>query len=310
MKHIFILNPAAGNHKASKVFLPEIIKAAKLMDIDYEIHRTVGIGDAEHFTRCCCIRETETGLSAEGLRFYACGGDGTLNEVVNGAYGFDHVEVTMIPSGSGNDFVRNFNDPESFMDIKRQINGKSKKIDLIRYKTDQGLKYGINMFNMGLDTEVVENVAKLKEYLISGPAAYLLGVGNVFLHKKSISLKVQFDDGSVYDDDFLLAAIGNGSYYGGGFKATPKAELNDGLMDVVLVKNISRLDFIKLVGNYKKGTYLDLKGIENIIIYKKCTSLTVIPEQEMKLCIDGELSLAGRTDFEIIPKAISFSIPR
>ena len=309
MKHIFILNPAAGSSKASKIFLPKIISSAKSMGIQYEIHRTVGVGDAEHFVHSRCLKERVADQNKESLRFYACGGDGTLNEVINGAYGFNNVEVTMIPAGTGNDFVRNFDEPKSFEDIERQINGKPIKLDLIHYKNDYTEKYCINMFNIGLDCNVVEEIAKMKKYFSSGSLAYILGVCKVFIKKENFHLQIEFEDGTKFENNFLLVAIGNGSYCGGGFKSNPYARLDDGKIDVIIINDISRLSFVSLIGKYKKGSHLEVPRIEKIITYKKCTSLEITPNQDMKLCIDGEISLAGKTKFTILPKSIRFSLP-
>jgi diacylglycerol kinase (ATP) len=309
MKHIFILNPAAGKKQASTLFLPQIIKTAKSMEIDYEIHRTVGIGDGEHFVRSRCEAEAESDKKSI-LRFYACGGDGTFNEVVNGAFGFENAEVAMIPAGTGNDFVRNFDDHDAFYDIKRQILGKAVKVDLIRYGNRiTPAKYGINMFNIGLDSEVVEKTASIKKFLISGSFSYALGVGIAFMQKEGTILSIDFDDGVKYEGEVLLVSIANGSYYGGGFKAAPYARLDDGFMDVSIVKNISRSTFLKLIGKYRNGTYLEVPDIEKIITYKRCKHLKITPKSEMKLCTDGELSLTGNTTFEIIPQALNFSVP-
>ena len=146
MKHIFILNPAAGKGTAEAKILPGILAAAKSADIDYEIHRTINAGDACRFVQNRCLSEAE-----RALRFYAVGGDGTLNEVINGAYGFVNAEIGLIPAGTGNDFPRIFKHPEYFSDISKQLTGQAHTIDLIRYND----RYLINMMNIGLDCAVV-----------------------------------------------------------------------------------------------------------------------------------------------------------
>ena len=118
------------------------------------------------------------------FRFYACGGDGTMNEVANGAYGQQNVEIAMVPAGTGNDFPRNFTNYKYFEDIERQILGSAKWVDLIRYEaapadelTGLIVRYGINMFNIGLDCNVADKVIDIKKYpFIPGPLAYGLGV--------------------------------------------------------------------------------------------------------------------------------------
>ncbi|HVI39325.1 MAG TPA: diacylglycerol kinase family protein, partial [Anaerovoracaceae bacterium] len=224
MKHIFIMNPAAGKGKAGKVFLPKIIETAKGMGIDYEIHRTIAPGDAQHFvsSRCEareCLQEME-----DTFRFYACGGDGTLNEVANGAYGHKNVEIAMIPAGTGNDFPRSFGDMKYFENIELQILGEAKPIDIIRYETvipnpgfsseldsifesdpDPVVRYGINMFNIGLDCNVADKVTEIKTYpFMPGPLAYGVGIGIVLGKKEGVNLEICFDDGEIHSGDITL----------------------------------------------------------------------------------------------------------
>lgn len=336
MKHIFIINPAAGKDKAEKDFLPKILDTVKKMQIDYEIHRTMGAGDAANFVkgRCKAVNSNE-GLE-DTLRFYACGGDGTLNEVVNGAFGYNNVEIAMIPAGTGNDFVRNFSDSKGFSNIERQINGKARTIDVIKYEKifindeittydeainsteeeneineKQRIRYGINMFNIGLDSNVASKAAEIKKNLfVSGPLAYLLGIGVVLGRKESIDLEIEFDDGDRHTGNIMLIAIANGCYCGGGFKGVPYAELDDGKMDISIVEDINRRTLVTLLSKYRKGTHLNDPVCKKIITYKKCKSLIVRPKYNMQLCTDGDITQVGEIKFEILPSSIKFSIPQ
>ena len=333
MKHIFIMNPAAGKGKAGKLFLPKIIETAKRIGVDYEIHRTIAPGDAEHFVKGRCEAQKAMPEKDDILRFYACGGDGTLNEVANGAYGHDNVEIAMIPAGTGNDFPRYFGDSKYFEDIEGQILGEARPVDLIRYETtlanavtgslshdldcifesdpDPVVRYAVNVSNIGMDSNIADLVAKIKEYpLVPGPLAYGLGTGIAFVKKEGVTLEIMLDNGEIYSGGIMLVAIGNGSYYGGGFNGVPKAVVDDGLIDVSIVGNISRRTFLSLIGKYRKGTHLEDPSTKSFITYRKCKSLTIRPADTMKLCTDGEISVVGDTAFEIVPGAIKFSVPR
>ncbi len=317
MKHIFIMNPAAGKGKAGKVFLPQIIDTAKRLELDYEIHRTISPGDAQRFVSSRCAAR---GNSSEDVtwRFYACGGDGTFNEVVNGAYGYNNVEVAMIPSGTGNDFPRNFSNLKYFEDMERQVRGEAKPLDLMRYEEDNPedssapiVRYGVNMFNIGLDCNVVDQISEMKSYpLIPSPMAYILGVGIVLGKKKGVDLEIVFEDGETHNGEIMLAAIGNGCFCGGGFKGLPNANLKDGLMDVIIIEEISRQACVSLLRKYRKGTHLEDARASQIITYRKCKSLRIHPNREAKLCTDGEISTLRETSFEIVPGGIKFSIPQ
>ena len=165
MKHIFILNPVAGHQDAESKFLPRILEAVKAEDVDYEIHRTMNIGDGENYVRNRCIAFPD-----EKLRFYAVGGDGTLNEVANGVFGFPNAEIASAPAEPAMILLATFSIPK-LLDIKSQIRGRSKKIDLIQY----GDRIIVNMLNIA-DCEVVTKMEAIKEKtFLRGPLAYITG---------------------------------------------------------------------------------------------------------------------------------------
>ena len=113
MRHIFVINPKAGKEKNREKFEANILAAGKKLNKKAEIYETTAAGDGEDF-----VRRTSAAKSPdEKIRFYACGGDGAVNEIFNGAYGFDNVEVGVIPMGTGNDFIRNSGTAEQFRDI-------------------------------------------------------------------------------------------------------------------------------------------------------------------------------------------------
>ena len=342
MKHVFLINPKAG--QGNSVDLEDEIKAqAELRGLTYTsdqkrgvnspdaydvfIYLTKSVGDAERYIKYFCrlIEKTasdngaesadsvETAHSVETVRFYACGGDGTLNEVVNGCYGFDFAEAACIPSGTGNDYIRCYKDAGDFHDIGAQMDGSSVSSDLIQYTVEgKAPRYCINMFNIGLDCNVVDLTAKMKKVpFVMGSMAYFLSVLAMFARKKGADLRIEYDDGYVYDDKLLLVAIANGMYCGGGVKGVPDAILNDGLMDVSLIKNATRRDFVRAFKKYKEGTHLQDEHARKLFLYKKCRHITVTPNSgEMKLCTDGEISMAGKTEFQIVRDAIRFSVPK
>src|SRR5690554_4358206 len=122
MKHVFIINPAAGAKDISGPLSQEIKQL--LPENDVKIHITTGKNDARDFTNDYLQKHLN-----EEVRLYSCGGDGTLNEVLNGMVGFNNVSLACYPSGSGNDFVKNFEDPKRFLDLAKLIQGTTKEID-------------------------------------------------------------------------------------------------------------------------------------------------------------------------------------
>lgn len=304
MKTIFIINPKAGQKKDIDKIIEEIRAVSKEINATVDTYITECPGDGERYVREYC-------MSGEKARFIACGGDGTLGEVVNGAYGFEGVEVGVIPMGTGNDFCRNFPRRDVFSDIRAQLSGKTMKCDLIRYTTNEKTRYCVNMFNIGFDCNVADmtNTMKTKPF-ISGSLAYFLSIFCILVKKKGANLKIDLDGKEIHHGPLLLTTIANGSFCGGGVKSNPGASVSDGMMDVNVVYNVSRLTFISKLPYYMKGTHTKLKNIEKIIATFKSRKITITPQDGMRLCIDGEISDAGKTEFEIVKDGFSFVLPK
>lgn len=311
MRHIFIINPAAGNGAFQKTFTPEVEKLCLSRGVDFTVHITTGVGDAERYTR-----DTVTGAGHDGrdevLRFYACGGDGTLCEVVNGALGCPYAEVAHIPAGTGNDFARNFVNPEYLRDLDRQLDGNAQRIDIIACNG----RYGANMYNVGFDCDVAAQVGELKKNkLIPGGMAYIAGIVRTLTRHMGKKMRLRLclsdrdGDETVIDRELLLVAIANGSFCGGGFKAAPRASLCDGLMDVCIVERIGRMKFISMVKFYKEGTHLDNSSFKKIITYLKCKKLQMLFDEQTDVCVDGEIIRSNSLSFEILPLALPFVVP-
>lgn len=314
MKYVFVMNPTSGKKKAREEILRNIDKAAKTVGIEYEMYYTKAQGDGRNHVKELCSR---CALTGEELRIYACGGDGTINEVVNGAYGFKGVEVGAVPMGTGNDYIRNYGDAGDFHDIKRQLEGVSVESDLIKYRAEyEGeITEGLcaNMFNIGFDCNVVDLTATVKNFPLirSGSLAYLISVFLILIRKKGCNLKIEFDDGRVIDSKLLLIAIANGCYCGGGVKGVPYCDLRDGLMDVSVVNNVSRTKFVTIFPSYSKGTHLEKKTVrEKIVRYTKEKTLTVTANGEsLRLCTDGEITTQKKVEFSVVSNGFRFIVP-
>ena len=273
---------------------------------------TKAVGDAEAFAD---LMGKETEASGEEVRLIACGGDGTLNEVLNGAIKYENLTVGVVPIGTGNDFCRNFPDDGDFLDMEAQLTGKVIKSDAIRYSGlmagKEQTRYCANMFNIGFDCNVVDLTAKLKTYpLIAGSFAYLLGVAITFIKKKGAKLRVELDGEVIEDGSLLLTAIANGGFCGGGVHSSPYASVTDGIMDVNVIYNVSRWQFLKKFPYYAKGTHMELPGISDIIYAGTCRKARITPlDGTMRLCTDGEIVDAGTIDFEIVPEAFNLLVP-
>lgn len=300
MKHIFVVNPAAGNGEAEKKILPKIRKVAEDLGIEYEAHITLSGEETSAYVS----HRAEKG---DEIRFYACGGDGTLNNVLNGLIGFQNAQLAYIPCGTGNDFARSFTGNEYFLDIKKQIEGNATYIDAIRFND----AYAINMFNIGVDCDVVVEVEKLKKVpFLKGSATYAVAAVQVLSRGKTYRMRLEFDDGAVVDEDLFLVAVGNGSYCGGGFNSSPYASLSDGMIDVCYIRPIKGLKLVSLLAKYRKGTHIDHPSAEPYVLHKKCKTLSLTTAEHMMVSTDGELMDFDSLNFEVIPNAIHFSIPK
>lgn len=311
MKNYFFINPMAGQGAGINELKAKIESAASILGVENVIYMTKSIGDGEQQAR-----KIAESLNGEEARFFACGGDGTLGEIVNGAVDYPNVIVGCIPNGTGNDTVRNFDNSDKFTDVLAQLEGTPETIDLIKYSGvingRHQEKYCINMFNIGFDCNVVEMAGRLKKKpMISGSAAYLMAVLGMFLQKKCIDLKLESDGEIILDEEVLLCAIANGSFCGGGMKTSPQSSMSDGCFDINIVNNVTRTEFVKLFPKYQKGTHLSVKGIEKVVRVRKSKNLKLVPkEKNFFLCCDGEIYLAGEILFEIAPGKIRFNVPR
>ncbi|NLD20284.1 MAG: hypothetical protein GX663_08600 [Clostridiales bacterium] len=313
MKYVFVMNPTAGKRKYREEILKSIRAAAEERSIEYQMYFTKAQEDGAIYVRELCQRCARKG---EKLRIYACGGDGTINEVINGAFGFENVEVGAVPMGTGNDYIRNYGDTDDFLNMRGQFSGISKTSDLIKYRAEhEGIireGYCANMFNIGFDCNVVDLTAKIKNLpLISGSLAYLISVFLILIRKKGCDLKIEFEDGRVTDGKLLLIAIANGCYCGGGVKGVPYCDLNDGLMDVSVVNNVSRTKFITIFPSYSKGTHLEKVAVKDKIVhYTKEKALTITANgKSLRLCTDGEITTQKRVEFFVVKDGFKFIVP-
>lgn len=301
MKHYFITNPAAGKKDSCDELKTSIIEACEAAGADYEIYVTQGVGDGTRFVKSVCESEPNT-----TKRFYACGGDGTLNEIVSGAIGQKNAEVGLIPAGSGNDFARNFASKELFFDIGAQLRGEAHKVDALSL----GNNFAINMVNIGFDCEVVKKMMRIKRSpLCPSGLAYIFGLVITLIRKPGVKVDVSVDGGEYKSYDLLLCTNANGCYCGGGFHSNPHALLSDGKINFLFVNNVSRIKFLTLVSSYKKGTHIVPKN-EKVITTGAGKTIDMRFPGMQSISIDGEVVDVDRElHFEVMPRAISFVLP-
>ena len=194
------------------------------------------------------------------------------------------------PIGSGNDFLKYFGSAEDFLNFNNLINGSNRKVDILKFND----RYVCNIFNVGLDANVVHYQRKLKKWpLMSGKSAYNLGVAFSLLRKLNHKYIIKVDGEVIYNDKVTLCAICNAKCYGGGYYCAPLAKVDDGILDVCFVKKVSRLTFAKLVKIYKAGKHLEDPRVIPYIGYKQGKVVEIEIKKPLYYSIDGEL---GKTN--------------
>jgi diacylglycerol kinase (ATP) len=296
MRHVFIINPKAGKHSSEQLIRTSVEQYFSENGGKYEIFVTNAPNHATEIAKA----EAQKG---ESVRIYACGGDGTLSEVANGATGFKNAEIACIPTGSGNDFVKNFGKKQDFLDINALVNGKIIQVDIIKY----GNKLACNVCSVGFDAEVALNMVRFKNLpLTTGSMAYKISIIYCMLSKIKSKFEITIDNAEKHNSNFLLCAVANGKWYGGGFMPAPIAKTDDGLLDFVLVNAVSRLKIIEVIGKYKSGEHLQLK---DIVTYKQGKSIQIKSDKYFAVNIDGDCFYAKNIEFDIIKSGIMFVVP-
>lgn len=290
MSMLFILNPVAGKGKASTL-KPIIEKICKDENVEFQMKETSSPGDGTKIARWA---------AGEGYkRIISVGGDGTLNEVLNGIVGSD-AALGIIPGGSGNDFIRSINKSRDIEKIILDtIKGEVRKIDLGVCNN----KYFINVGSAGLDAEVVIRTEKAKRFF-SGSAAYIAAVLYTIFTYRGWNMKIQIDDKS-FESKTLLTAIANGKYYGGGMMPAPEAKIDDGYFDVCHVGHMSKLKMFILFPKYMKGKHA---SIEEVTFYRGQT-VKITCDVPVAVNLDGEIIKSREMEFKILKNGVNIIFP-
>ena len=296
MKHLFIINPAAGSRDRTKEYSVAIHEFCTARNLDYRIEVSSAPGECTRLAR-------EAAQTGEEVRIYACGGDGTLNEVAVGAAGFPNAAVTAYSGGSGNDFTKLFSEPKAFFDLERLLDAEEAEFDLIRCNNDIAL----NICSVGLDACIAADVASYKRIpLLHGFRAYaastvvnvVRGIGEHYVVEM---------DGKTYDEEFTFVCVCNGRFYGGGFNPVPEADPSDGLLDVLLVKKVSRMQVPTIIGKYKDGRY---KELPELVRHMRTKKLRIRCDRAVPVNLDGEVRTAQVVDFEVAQEKLRFFYPK
>jgi YegS/Rv2252/BmrU family lipid kinase len=240
----------------------------------------------------------------------AVGGDGTINEVVNGLVGAEHAELAIIPRGTGGDFVRTFAIPSKLEDAVRvALNGRPREIDAGRasYLSAEEVEessYFANIASAGMSGAVAKRTNEATSAPFGGKVAYLWSTVTVFAGWRNAGMRVTVDaetrEGPMFD-----VIVSNGRYLAGGMKITPEAEPDDGLFDVLLIGDVSKLDLALTMPKIYRGTHLPHPKAELL----RGRSVVVEAERPLPVELDGEQPGTTPVRFDVVPKAFRLRVP-
>ena len=298
MKHIFIINPTAGKTDSRQKIYDMAESLRQKHGLDVQCILTKKQGHATELAKKLC----ETG---ETLRFYACGGDGTVNEVANGIIGYDNAAMTVIPVGTGNDFLKNFGDDmEKFRDAENLWDGPQFPMDAI----DVNGRVALTIACSGIDARVAADVHKYSESpLLDGKGSYIYSLAVNFLFKGiGTHWTITLDDVTT-EGDWSLVSVCNGRYYGGGFMPVAEARMDDGVLNTLVVREVNRRTFLKFVGPYSRGEYAKFPE------YAHCSCPKVVhihsEKPDIVTCLDGESVVNSDVTIKLHDKKLNFFGP-
>ena len=301
MKHVFIINPTAGKKDCTACMMEAAKALAARHSLELECILTKRPGHA---------METAGHLARSGqaVRIYACGGDGTVNEVANGVAGYDNAAMTCIPVGTGNDFLKNFGDKAPlFSDPENLWDGPGFPLDAI----DCNGRLAMTVACSGFDAQVADDVHKYGNLpLLKGQGSYIASLAVNFIARGlKHSWAVAVDGQPLPEESFVLAAVCNGRYYGGGFMPVGEARMDDGMLNTLVVKGVGRATFLRLVGDYSVGRYYKFPEIARCYTAREIV-IRSRDGKDIVTCLDGESVYNQEVTLRLSEKKVNFFGPR
>jgi YegS/Rv2252/BmrU family lipid kinase len=297
---VFLVNPASDNGATGKRW-PELAHRAALLGLEGETHLSERPGHLIELARAA--------VDSGAGRVVAVGGDGTLNEVVNGVAG-SGVELATIPIGTGMDFVRTYRIPTRFDDAVRvALDGEVRTIDAgrVRYRTWEGReaqRWFANVGSVGMSGAVAQRANGMSKAL-GGRVTFFYALTRVFLEWQNSDVVVKLDEGERRGPmhDVIVA---NGVWHGGGMMLAPGARPDDGLFDVVLIGDVSKLDFLTTAPKIYKGRHVGHPKVEVV----RSARVEVAADERLPIEVEGEQVGTTPATFEVVPGALRVRVPR
>ena len=305
-KTVLVVNPRSANGTTGKNWakIEQEIRRGLKTDLDVRFTERQGHG---------------TTLASEAIkegyeRVVAVGGDGTINEVVNGFFEKGkpldpNAAMAVMSIGTGSDFVKTLEFPTIPFEAAERIRlGKVWAVDLgkcsfVSLDGEQRSRFFINIAGFGVEGAVVDKVNRTTK-AFGGPVSFVWAILTTFLTYKNKLTKYRIDDGAEEEKILNTFAVANGRFYAGGTKAAPNAQLDDGLFDIISVGDIGFLTLVSNLGKFRNGTYLEDPRVSF------WRGRTVVASSEETQLVEMEGEVVGRLParFEMLPKAMKLIV--
>ncbi|MEJ2593880.1 MAG: diacylglycerol kinase family lipid kinase [bacterium] len=305
---LVIVNPHAGTNKCEKDW-PKIHKLLQEAGFDMQVVTTERKFHAMEIT----VEMVERHGYA---KIIVVGGDGTLNEVVNGLFRQKRIKpqevyLGMITVGTGNDWARMYEMPVSY---KKQVKILQKGYTFLQdvgqveylYSKDQEKRYFINIAGMGYDALVAQKTNTMKQKGKGGPIAYLVNLISGLFQYKSVHLNIDADGINVFSGKVFSMSIGICKYNGAGMMQLPNAIPDDGLFDMVIIRKTTKYRIVTNIKNLYDGSFITMPEVS--YFNGKTFKVEARPENKLYLETDGESLGHSPLYFEIIPRAITLIV--
>lgn len=248
------------------------------------------------------VRLARTAAEAGADLVIAAGGDGTINEVVNGLMQARWSgRLGIVPIGTANDFAFGMEIPESIpAAFSVAVDGNRRQVDVARLNE----RYFVNVSTGGFGATATEETPSDTKRLL-GPWAYVITGVRKFTELRPSRARFSTQAGEAYEGEVMLFAVGNAKRTGGGSMLTPRAEFGDGELDVMIVPGMPRMDFVALLPDLRAGTHVDNPDV----LYFRTEVLEVTSDEELSVNVDGEPMGGNRFRYSLADTPLTLMIP-
>lgn len=300
-QYSIIVNPNAGGRKAEKDW-SEIARCLENAGIDCDVKFTSRPGEAIAFSRSF--------IEQGSRKLIAVGGDGTINEVVNGIFEQNSVPqeeicLGVIMVGTGNDWGKMFDIPMTYaeaVDVIRRDKRFLQDVGQVEYNCDKGKasRYFVNVAGLGFDARVAQKTNKAKDLGKSSKLSYFRALLSSLMKYKAVDVNIRIDNKHAYTGELFSMSVGIGKFSGGGMMQTPDAVVNDGLFDLTVIKDISKMKVIRSVKKLYNGKILSVDETEAF----RAQCLKVESSADLYLEVDGESLGKAPFVFQLLPEKL------